>query len=137
MRKLSAIVLFAGMLAMNTGTFCQSLCRGSHHLEGPTYNDTGHGHAVHMTAKHEMPKGDICPITNSTNHDTHHSTPQTYIECDCSQDLDTSTGYAVTLTEPSAELKPHLYIISKLQSSEIVFLSNESIPLEGPPKILA
>lgn len=130
MRRFFAITLLAGVLAMNMDMICQSLCLSGH-------NDMADGHASHKTAKHDMPKGEMCPIAQSADHNSHHAVPKTFIKCDCSADEMASIGYELTMAEPVKDLRPYPYTVSKTHSQEITFLSNEPIPLENPPEILS
>ncbi|MBI3398878.1 MAG: hypothetical protein HY026_06580 [Deltaproteobacteria bacterium] len=130
MRRFSVIVLLAAALAMNIDVVCKSLCLSGH-------GGTADAHASHKTINHEMPKSDMCPITHGADHTSHHNIPKTFIKCGCPADDLASLGYELTIAEPVKDLRPYPYIVSKTHSQEIIFLSNEPIPLEGPPKILA
>lgn len=128
MKRFFAIVLLTGVFAMNMDMLCRSLCMVGH----GNMNHASH----HNMTKHEMPQGEMCPITHKAHHNApHHATPQTSIKCDCSTDQEASIGYELTIAEPVLDLKPHLNIVSKVNSQEIIFLSREPIPLEAPPKI--
>jgi len=129
MRRSFAIVLLFGVLAMNMDMVCQSLC-----LSGD--NDTADGHASHKTAKHDTPKSEMCPTTQSADHSSHHNIPKTFIKCCPADDL-ASLGYELTMAEPVKDLRPYPYIVSKTHSQKTIFLSNESVPLENPPEILS
>lgn len=130
MRKPFAIILLAGVLAMNMDMVCQSLCLSGH-------NGMAAGHASHKAAKHGMPKGDMCPTTHSTNHTSRHNIPKTFIKCGCPADDLAYLGYELTMTEPVKDLRPYPYIVSRNHLQEIIFLNNEPIPLENPPVILS
>ena len=129
MRRFFAITLLVGVLVMNVDMVCQSLCLSGH-------NDMADSHTSHKTANHDMPKGDMCPTTQSADHSSHHNIPKTFIKCCPADDL-ASLGYEITMAEPVKDLRPYPYIVSKTHSQEIIFLSNEPIPLENPPKIPA
>ncbi|MBI3753732.1 MAG: hypothetical protein HY266_06800 [Deltaproteobacteria bacterium] len=126
MRRSCAIVLLVSIFAMNAHMICKSLCMAG-------YGNMNHASHTTMT-EHAMPQTpkDICPIT----HNPHHAMPQTSIKCGCSTDDEASVGYELTLAEYVFDLRPYPYIISKIHPHEIIFFSSESIPAEGPPKIL-
>ena len=130
MRKYSAIVLLAAVLAMNMDMVCQSLCLSGH-------SDMAGAHSPHKTTNHEMPKDEMCPVTHNNSHESHHDMPQTSLKCDCSIDHVASLGYEITLAKPVFDIKPLFTIISEIHSQNKIFLSNETTPLEGPPKILS
>ncbi len=113
-RKIFTITLLVGVLVMNTGILCQSLCL------------TGHDDMV----KRET-KGDVCPIT----HTSHNASPEALIKCDCSSHFEASLDSEITLTS-TADLTLYLQNISKIQPYKIVFINTELIPLEDPPEIL-
>jgi len=129
MRRFATIVLLLSISVMNMNVLCQSLCMMGH-------DDMADVHASHKAAKHEMPKGDMCPISNnSDHHGSHHSMPQTFLECDCSVDQVASSGFELIFTELAVNLQPHLSVVANIQPIEQIFLNNEPIPLEGPPKL--
>jgi hypothetical protein len=130
MRRLFTIALFFGVLAMNMNVICQSLCLSGH-------GDMTNEHSSHKMAGHEMPKGEICPITHNDAHDSHHDMPQTSIKCDCSTDQVAALGFELTIADTFADLKPLSHIVSKIHSQKAMFLSNIPIPFEGPPKLVS
>lgn len=130
MRKFSAIILLAGIFAMNMDMLCQSLCSSGH-------GDMANGHASHKTTNHEMPKGDMCPTTHNDAHQSHHDMPQSSIKCDCSADQAASVGFEWTSAGAALDVAPHLRIISTIQPQSLIFLSNTPTLLENPPEILS
>lgn len=130
MRRYFAITLLAAVLTMNMDMVCQSLCLSGH-------NDMAGAHASHKTANHEMPKGEMCPVTHNHTNESHHDMPQTSLKCDCSVDQAASLGYEITLAKPVLDVKPLFTIVSKIHSQKEIFLSSEPILLEGPPKIIS
>lgn len=129
MKRLFAIILLAAVLAMNMDIICQSLC-----LSGQ--GDKANIHASHKTTNHEMPKGDMCPTTHNDTHQSHHDMPRSSIKCDCSVDQAASLGFEFTSADAVLDVTPYLRMVSTIQPQSIIFLSQELIPLEGPPKIL-
>lgn len=137
MKRFFAIILLFGMFAMNADMICKSLCEG-------------HGNAAHAShhnmTGHEMPSsalggGDMCPVTHKAHHamshEAHNTIPGASIKCNCAADQEASIGYELAIAKPILDLKPHVYIISKIHSPEVIFLSREPVPSEGPPKILS
>jgi hypothetical protein len=114
-----AIILLIGVLVMNTGKVCQSLCL------------SGHGDM----AKHEA-KGDVCPIAHSNHHQSNHTFPDALIKCDCSTHFEASLDNEITLTS-AVDLTPYSYNISEVQSYKTALINTEPIPLEDPPEILS
>jgi len=129
MRRFSAIILLAGIFAMNMDMLCQSLCSSGH-------SDMVNGHASHKTTNHEMPKGDMCPTTHNDAHQSHHDMPQSSIKCDCSADQAASVGFEFTSANAALNVTPYLRMISTIQPQSIIFLSNTPTLLENPPEIL-
>lgn len=130
MKRFSTIVLLLSISVMNMNVFCQSLCMTGH-------DDMADVHASHKPVKHEMPKGDMCPLTdNNDHHGSHHSMPQTSLECDCSVEQVASSGFELAVTEDAVNLQPHFSVVANIQPIEQAFLSNEPIPIEGPPKLV-
>jgi|SRR3989338_7979600 len=121
-RKFFTIILLIGVLVMNTGILCQSLCLSGHD----------------NMAKHEA-KGDICPITHASNNSNHHQSNQTatetFIKCDCSSHFEALLDYETILT-PAVDLTPYLQNISEVQPYNVVVINTDLIPLEDPPRIL-
>ncbi len=113
-RKFFTITLLIGVLVMNTGILCQSLCL------------SGHDDMV----KRET-KGDVCPIT----HTSHNASPEALIKCDCSSHFEASLDSEITLTS-TADLTTYLQAISEVQSYNVIVINTEPIPLEDPPEIL-
>ena len=136
MRRHFAIVLLFGVLAMNMDMICQSLCLSGH-------NDMADGHASHLpaqadkTAKHDMPKGEMCPTAQSAEHGSHHTTPKTFIQCDCSADQVATLGFELTIADTFTDLKPPSHIVSKIHPQKENFSSKEPAPFEGPPKLIS
>src|SRR3989304_3788612 len=82
MRQSLSISLLLGVLIMNMGMFCHSLCIGGHHEKagGHQHSASAHGHRIthhqmvhqmsHQTAAHQMtekapqgmPHGENCPM---------------------------------------------------------------------------
>ena len=134
MGKRSSVIILLCVLTMNVVTLCQSLC-----LEG--HKDMVNPHTSHKTARHEIPKGNVCPVSHMSGHQGMHSShpimPETFIRCGCSIDHEASLDYGIILQNAILDLTPHFKIISTLQLYTAIFISSEPIPLEGPPKILA
>lgn len=130
MRRHFAIVLLFAVLAMNMDMVCQSLCLAGH-------NDMAGSHASHKTTNHEMPKGDMCPVTHHDAHQSHHNMPQSSIKCNCSADQAASIGFEFTYADAASDVTPYLRMVSTIQPQSIIFLSKEPAPLEEPPKILS
>lgn len=143
MKKFLATVLLSGVVIMNTGMFCQSLCLGER-------GEKNHGHASHAahvshkTAKHEMPQseGEHCPLPHEMAHDTshgaQHTMPEVFIKCHChAEDEASSVYYEVTLFKTIKDLLPGLQVVSIVIHRHLNISSIEPIPLEGPPKILS
>ncbi|MBI3584872.1 MAG: hypothetical protein HY096_13130 [Nitrospinae bacterium] len=131
-RKIFTIILLIGVLVMNTGILCESLCL------------TGHGsmtdsHVFHDTIshkKHESSKTEICPI--STTHNHHNNTESdAFIKCDCSSDHVASLSDVTLLSEATFNLTPQIHLISHLSPYKSSFINIEYSPLEKPPEILA
>ncbi|MBI5875215.1 MAG: hypothetical protein HZB81_05130 [Deltaproteobacteria bacterium] len=130
MRRHFAIVLLFGVLAMNMDMVCQSLCLAGH-------GDMTHAHASHKTTNHEMPKADMCPVKHNHSQESHHDMPQSSIKCDCSADQAASVGFEFTSANAALHVTPYLRMVSTIQPQNIIFLSNEPAPLEGPPKLIS
>ncbi|MBI3398882.1 MAG: hypothetical protein HY026_06600 [Deltaproteobacteria bacterium] len=130
MKRFFAIVLLFAVLAMNMDMVCQSLCLSGH-------GDMTRAHASHKTTNHEMPKADMCPVKHNHSQESHHDMPQTLIKCDCPADHVVSIGFELTMADTFIDVKPRLTIISKIHPQKENFLSSESAPLEGPPKLIS
>src|SRR3990170_5008887 len=78
----------------------------------------------------------LCLSTHNDTHQSHHDMPQSSIKCDCSVDQAASLGFEFTSADAALDVTPYLRMVSAIQPQSIIFLSQEPIPLEGPPKIL-
>ena len=134
MKSLVAIILLSGVLAMNMGMFCQSLCLTDHHKGMSSQDHIAHQH--HKMSEQKMPNGEMCPVTHA-GHGAHHTMPQTVIKCGCSSDEGTSSVSETALIKSSGDLVPYFQVISKVILFNPVFSSREPIPLESPPNLLS
>lgn len=140
MRRFSAIILLAGIFAMNMDMLCQSVCLAGH--DGMADIHTSHKMGQHKMANHEMPAKDFCPITHESHHNMSHASaqntlPPASLKCDCSTDHEASLGYELTLAVPASNPTPNLQNISKIETNKPIFLSNTPTLLENPPETLS
>ena len=157
MKRFLATVLLSGVLVMNMGMFCHSLCIGGHqekaqgdqHLTDAHVHQMAHHkmiqempHKMSQKMPHEMPHGEGCPMGQDMRHknsnSARHALPETLIKCGCTPEDDASSAYEATLLKPIiADLTPHLKIVSTVTYQQTLFSSREPIPVEGPPKLLS
>ncbi|MBI5875212.1 MAG: hypothetical protein HZB81_05115 [Deltaproteobacteria bacterium] len=131
MKRFFAIVLLFAVLAMNMDMICQSLCLAGH-------GDMAGAHVSHKTAKHETAQGEMCPLEHNADHNTsHRAMPQSSIKCDCSADQAASVGFEFTSAGATLDVTAYMGIVSRIHSQGIIFLSKETSPLEGPPKLIS
>ena len=157
MKRSFAIALLSGVLIMNMGMFCHSLCIGGHHekAQGDQHLTDAHVHQMahhkmiqemphKMSQKmpHEMPHGEGCPMGQDMRHknsnSARHALPETLIRCGCTPEDNASSVYEATLLKPIiADLTPHLKTVSTVTYQHTLFSSRGPIPVEGPPKLLS
>lgn len=149
MKRFLATVLLSGVLIMNMGMFCHSLCIGGH-------NEKAHGHQhpanahVHPVAHHKMtqempqetPHGEGCPMgqdmRHGKSHGVRHTLPETFIKCGCAPEDEASSAYEATLLRPIiVDLTPHLKTVTTVTYQHTLFSSRGPIPVERPPKLLS
>ena len=158
MKRFLAIALLSGVLIMNMGMFCHSLCIGGHHEKAGGHQHPGdaHGHRIthhqmaKQTAAHQMtqktqqgmPHGENCPMgqdmRQGKQNSAGHSMPETLIKCGCTSEDNASSAYEATLLKPIiADLTPHFTTVSTVAYQHTLFSSRGPIPVEGPPKLLS
>ncbi len=159
MKCFLAIALLSGVLIMNMGMFCHSLCIGGDHEKAGGHQHPGdaHGHRIthHQTAKqtaaHQMtqktpqggvPHGENCPMGQDMRqgrpNSARHPMPETFIKCGCTSEDDASSAYEATLLKPiNADLTPHLKTVTTVTYQHTLFSSRGPIPAEGPPKLFS
>jgi len=124
-KKALPIILLIGVLVMNTGILCESLCLAGSHMSR---------HKI-SHAKNESSEAQACP--KSATHNLHdNAESDASIKCDCSLDNEASLSDQHLLSEVTLDLTPQLYLISSLILYKSSFMSVEPIPLESPPEIL-
>ena len=149
MKRFLATVLLSGVLVMNMGMFCHSLCIGGHHEKGQGHQYLADAH-VHPMAQHKMthkmpqkmPQGESCPMNQDMrpgkSNSARHTLPETLIKCGCTAEDEASSAYEATLLKPIiADLTPHLKTVSAVTYQQTLFSSRGPIPVEGPPKLLS
>jgi hypothetical protein len=153
MKRSFAIALLLGVLIMNMGMFCHSLCIGGHHEEahGRQYpgDERGRSMVHHKMAQamtqeepQKMPQGESCPMGQDMRQGksdrARHTLPETLIKCGCATEDEASSAYEVTLLKPIiADLTPHLMTVSTVTYQQTLFSSRDPVPVEGPPKLLS
>ena len=136
-----AIALLSGVLIMNMGMFCHSLCAGGGHEKTRMHHSAAHK----MKAAHVMPQGESCPLSHQM---THHkgqgrshvakqTLAETFIKCGCTTEDEASSAYEVTLLKPIEDLTPYLKTVSTIPPRHTLFSSREPIPSVGPPEIVS
>jgi len=153
MKRFLATVLLSGVLIMNMGMFCHSLCIGGHHEEAGGHQHPADAH-VHRIAHHQMahqmiqkmpqgmPHEESCPMGQDMRqgkpNSARHPMPETFIKCGCATEDEASSAYEATLLKPIiADLTPHLKTVSAVTYQQTLFSSRGPIPVEGPPKLLS
>jgi len=97
MKRSFAIALLSGVLIMNMGMFCHSLCAGGGHEKTRMHHSAAHK----MKAAHVMPQGESCPLSHQM---THHkgqgrshvakqTLAETFIKCGCTTEDEASSAY--------------------------------------------
>ena len=144
-----AIALLSGVLLMNMGMFCHSLCIGGHHEKAGGHQHLGDANVHSMTHRtmpqamtQEMPQGESCPMNQDMrpgkSTSARHTLPETLIKCGCTAEDEASSAYEATLLKPIiADLTPHLKTVSAVTYQQTLFSSRGPIPVEGPPKLLS
>lgn len=130
-RKNLTIILLIGVLVMNTGILCESLCLAGH----GTMADSPIPHDMISHSKHKPSETQACPISESHNH-SDNAESKTFIKCDCSSENDSFIDHDLK-PSASADLIPYLQVASNIQPYSIVFTDNILIPSERPPEIFA
>lgn len=130
-RKFFTIILLIGVLVMNTGILCESLCLTGH----GNMADSHISHNMMSHTKNESSNMQACPISETHNHSDNIES-KTFIKCDCSSDHEASLSDVTLLSEATFNLTPQTYLISSLIPYKSTFNSAEPNSLERPPKIL-
>lgn len=142
MKQSFAIALLTGVLIMNLGMFCHSLCAGGGYEKIRMHHSADHK----MKAAHVMPQGESCPLSHQMthhkgqghSHGANQTLPQTSIKCGCTAEDEASSAYEATLLKPIiADLTPHLKTVSTVAYQHTLFSSRGPVPVEGPPKLLS
>lgn len=160
MKRFLATVLLSGVLIMNMGMFCHSLCIGGHHEIGGGHHHPAdasvhslmHHQMAHHTAaqprqmtqktEQAMPHGENCPMgqdmRQGKSNSAGHRMPETLIKCGCTPEENVSSAYEATLLKPViADLTPHFTTVSTVTYQNTLFSSRGPIPVEGPPKLFS
>ena len=133
MKRSFAIALLSGVLIMNMGMFCHSLCAGGGHDKDRMH----HSEAAKMQTSHVMPHGKSCPMSHQMtdhkasgrSHGAKDTSPQTSLKCGCTTGDEASSAYEAALLKPIiADLGPHLTMVSAVISQYSLFSSRDSVP---------
>lgn len=131
-RKRLTIILLIGVLAMNTGILCESLCLAGH----GNMADSHMTHDMMSHTKNESSNMQACPISETHNH-SDNAESRKFIKCDCSSDHEVSLSDITLLSEATFNLTPQIRLISSLIPYKSTFNSVEPNSLERPPQIPA
>ncbi len=124
-KKALPIILLIGILVMNTGILCESLCLAGSHQSSHKMSHT----------KSESSETQACPKSATDNHHDHADSGAS-IKCACAPD-DASLSDVHLLSVAPLDLTPHPYLTSSVISYKSSFMAVEPIPLESPPEISA
>jgi hypothetical protein len=129
-RKLFAIILLFGVLAMSASVYCQSLCIGGHGMHPAAHA----GKDLHASAHHQN-QAERCDLSHSNEKESDR-THSTSIKCDCSGELTVVQGYHL-LGNPLPVHSPVLTEVATVSQFDLIYHSPDTPPSEGPPKIIA
>lgn len=133
-KKLLAIVLLFGMVAVNASVYCQSLCIGGHamHMSSHAIKKSASSMA-HLRQAHEQ-----CDMSTKAagTSDCPHSGHSSSISCDCSGELTVAHGTHL-LGGFKAVVAPVLMELAAYGPLEHFYLSPDTPPYEGPPRVSA
>lgn len=125
-KKALPIILLIGVLVMNTGILCESLCLAgshtSHHKMSHTINESSETKA--------------CPKSATHNHH-HNAKSGATIKCECAPENAASFSGLHLLSGAALDLTPQPYFTSSVIPFKSSVMSVEPIPLESPPEIVA
>ncbi|MBI5407716.1 MAG: hypothetical protein HZA18_08515 [Nitrospirae bacterium] len=141
MKQSFAIALLSGVLIMNMGMFCHSLCAGGGHEKTRMQHSAAHK----MKMAQVMPQGESCPLSHQMthhkgqghSHGAKQTLPETSLKYGCSAEDEASSAYEVTLLKPIEDLMPHFKTVSTVTPQHTLFSSREPIPSVGPPEIIS
>ncbi len=125
-KKALPIILLIGILVMNTGILCESLCLADSHI------------ALHKMshAKNESSETHVCP-KSATHHHHDNAKSGASIKCECAPDNAASFSGLHLLSGAALDLTPQPYFTSSVIPYKSSFMSVDPIPLESPPEIVA
>lgn len=131
-RKLFAITLLFGVLAMSASVYCQSLCIGGHGMH------SSHAKKERQASTHRQHQTERCDISHSDEKESGrtHSGRDSSIKCDCSGELTVVQGYHL-LGSSLPVHAPVLTEVAAVQPFDLIYRSPDTPPSKGPPKIIA
>ena len=139
-KKLFALVLLFGVLAMSASVYCQSLCIGGHGIHSSHGAVVRHpsAHPAHQAA-HQSAHCDLshsAPAAAGHGADCPRPGDEESIKCDCSGELTVAYGYHLL---PGAQMlhSPVITQVAKVETTEAAYHSPDTPPVKGPPKITA
>lgn len=132
-RKLFAIVLLFGVLAMSASVYCQSLCISGHGM-----HPSSHAKKELHASTHNQHQAERCDLSHSNEKESGrtHSGRDSSIKCDCSGELTVVQGYHL-LANPLPVHAPVLTEVATVRPFDPIYHSPDTLPSEGPPKIIA